>query len=106
MGGHGPILLGAEPVAADVAAGDEVSVEAVENAGTGYVWHLAADPPDGVEVLDESYSPSGGAPGGPGRRTWLLRVRQGPRVRLTATLRRPWEDAAQQIATAELNVIG
>ena len=106
VGGHGPILLGGQPVTAEVAVGAEIAVEAVENAGTGYTWQLAADPPDGIEVLDEAFVPSGDVPGAAGRRRWTLRAIKGPRVYLTATLRRPWEDAAAQVATAEIKVTG
>ena len=105
MGGHRSILIGGDPVTVNVAQGGELVVEAEENPTTGYVWQLAAEPPEGLEVLEDSSVPSGPAPGSGGLRRWRVRVGKGPRVLLRATLQRPWESASSAQRTATATVI-
>jgi predicted secreted protein len=106
MGGHGPILIGEDPVTAEAPAGEDIVVEADENPTAGYRWQLAIEPAGAAEVLDDSFAASGDTPGAGGRRRWTVRVHAGPRIQLTASLRRPWErDAkAERTATATLIV--
>jgi predicted secreted protein len=105
MGGHRSVLIGDEPLTVSVPEGGELVVEAEENPTTGHVWHLAAEPPDGIDLLEDSALPGGDAAGSAGRRRWRVRVRRGPRVVLRAALRRPWEAAENTTRTATVTFI-
>jgi inhibitor of cysteine peptidase len=72
--------------------GQEVVLRLPENRTTGYRWQLSV--PDGVAVTDDGYdaAPSG-APGAAGTRTFRLRATAAGTHRVTARLRRSWEQS-------------
>lgn len=70
---------------------------------SGYLWTPQALP-YGIELLDSSFSPPGGAPPGTlGRQHFVLRATQAGHYRIDFTLQRQWE--SQPIASHTLSVI-
>jgi predicted secreted protein len=97
-----------EPVAAyRAAAGQTVIVSVDENPTTGYLWDLEPEPPDSVRILNTAFIPPGPGIGGGGERRWTLQIEKGPRIRLLAHLRHPWERdrSPERSASAEIAVL-
>ena len=77
-----------------VAMGNEVVVRLEENRTTGFRWQLT-DLPDGVVCTEDAFEPpSSSRVGQGGTRTFRLRATAAGAHRVSAQLRRSWEQGA------------
>ena len=79
-----------------LAVGDEVVLRLAENRTTGFRWDLG-DLPDGMALVDDGFeAPSPGRPGQGGVRCLRLRATAPGEHRVSAGLRRSWEEGGPQ----------
>ncbi len=78
----------------DADVGDAIVVRLSDNPTTGYRWELEPVTGESLVLDDSGYEPSGGAVGGGGVATWMLRARAAGTTTVALKRWRPWEGDA------------
>ena len=79
----------------DASPGDTVTIGLAETPTTGFRWHLVSDGAPTCELVSDVFeTPRDGAPGRPGRHSWMFRVARRGEAAIELAARRPWEQAA------------
>lgn len=86
-------------------SGDTLRVLLRSNPTTGYVWTRGAAAPDGLVLIDSTFTPPAGtAVGAPGQQQFRFLASQPGRATLRLVYVRPWETGVQPVDSIRIDL--